>query len=95
MIERLDQLFVILQQWIVGFLPERWQPAAAVILGVVFVPALVAWQSAESVARVHRRLTWQLCGRWFWRRASRQQAASKAPGFIITDLVTPRRSCLA
>ncbi|MGA7857216.1 MAG: NADH-quinone oxidoreductase subunit NuoH [Terracidiphilus sp.] len=40
MIEKLDQIFVLLKDWIVGFLPSGWQAAAGVLLCVVTIIAL-------------------------------------------------------
>lgn len=37
MIEKIDQIFVLLQQWLVGFLPAGLQPLAGVVLGVVAI----------------------------------------------------------
>jgi NADH-quinone oxidoreductase subunit H len=37
MFANLDQIFVLLKQWIVGFLPANWQAAAGVVLGVVAI----------------------------------------------------------
>jgi NADH-quinone oxidoreductase subunit H len=33
----LDQIFIILRDWLVGFLPEAFRPAAGVVLGVVAI----------------------------------------------------------
>ncbi len=35
MIDRLDQIFVLLKHWILGFLPGGWQTPVGVILSVV------------------------------------------------------------
>jgi len=46
MIEKLDQMFVLLRDWLVGFLPHGWQAAAGTLLGVIAIicvfPALFA-----------------------------------------------------
>ena len=46
MIEKADQIFVLLSHWLVSFLPSALQPAAAVLLSVVAIivtfPALFA-----------------------------------------------------
>jgi NADH-quinone oxidoreductase subunit H len=46
MFATLDQFFVLLKHWLVGFLPAGWQPAAAVVLSVAVIvclfPALFA-----------------------------------------------------
>ena len=59
MIDRLDQIFVLLRQWVVGFLPASWQTAAAVVLSVVvivaFFPALFAltvWMERKGLGRI-------------------------------------------
>jgi NADH-quinone oxidoreductase subunit H len=35
MLEKADQIFVLLKDWIVGFLPPGWQGVAGVVLGVI------------------------------------------------------------
>jgi NADH-quinone oxidoreductase subunit H len=40
MTEQADQLFVLLKDWLVSFLPTSWQPVAGVILGVVAIAAV-------------------------------------------------------
>ena len=40
MVEKADQIFVLLQHWLVSFLPVAWQHAAAVLLGVVAIIAV-------------------------------------------------------
>jgi NADH-quinone oxidoreductase subunit H len=40
MLDKADQLFVLLKDWLVGFLPGSWQPAAGVVLGVVAIAAV-------------------------------------------------------
>ncbi|MGD0789671.1 MAG: complex I subunit 1 family protein, partial [Terracidiphilus sp.] len=46
MFATLDQVFVLLEHWLVGFLPAGWQPAAGVVLSVAVIvclfPALFA-----------------------------------------------------
>ena len=37
MIEKADQIFILLRDWLVGFLPAGWQAAAGVVLGVVAI----------------------------------------------------------
>jgi NADH-quinone oxidoreductase subunit H len=63
MIDRLDQIFVLLRQWVVSFLPASWQTAAAVVLSVVvivaFFPALFAltvWMERKGLGRIQNRL---------------------------------------
>jgi NADH-quinone oxidoreductase subunit H len=59
----LDQIFVLLQHWLVGFLPAGLQPVAAVLLSVVvivgFFPALFAfavWLERKGLGRMQNRL---------------------------------------
>jgi NADH-quinone oxidoreductase subunit H len=40
MLEKADQLFILLRNWIVGFLPAGWQTAAGVVLGVIGIVAV-------------------------------------------------------
>jgi len=63
MIERLDQIFVILKHWLLGYLPESWQTPVGVILSVVCIiglyPALFAITTVlerKGVARIQNRL---------------------------------------
>ena len=62
MIDRLDQIFVSLEHWLVGFLPAGWQAAAGVVLSVVviigFFPALFALTTVferKGLARIQNR----------------------------------------
>jgi NADH-quinone oxidoreductase subunit H len=61
--ETLDQIFVLLKHWLVGFLPAAWQPAAGVVLSVVVIvclfPALFALTTVferKGLARIQNRL---------------------------------------
>jgi len=63
MIEKLDQIFLLLRTWLVGFLPARWQAAAGVVLGVVAIigtyPALFALGTVmerKGLGRMQNRL---------------------------------------
>jgi len=63
MIEGMDQIFVLLQHWLVSYLPAAWQTAAAVLLGVVDIvglfPALFALTTVlerKGLARMQNRL---------------------------------------
>ena len=63
MIDTLDQIFVLLQHWLVSFLPAGWQPAAGVLLSVVVIiclfPALFALTTVferKGLARIQNRL---------------------------------------
>lgn len=63
MIDRLDQVFVLLQHWLVSFLPAGLQPLAAVLLGVVVIvclyPALFALTTVferKGLGRIQNRL---------------------------------------
>lgn len=59
----LDQIFVLLQHWVAGFLPAAWQPAVCVLLGVVAIisiyPALFALTTVferKGLGRMQNRL---------------------------------------
>ncbi len=59
----LDQIFVLLQQWLVGFLPAAWRPVAGVLLGVAAIvclfPALFALTTVlerKGLGRIQNRL---------------------------------------
>jgi NADH-quinone oxidoreductase subunit H len=63
MTERLDLIFVLIQQWLVGFLPGAWRPAAGVVLSVVAIvclfPALFALTTVferKGLARIQNRI---------------------------------------
>ena len=63
MIQNLDQIFVLLQHWLVSFLPAAWQPAAGVLLSVATIvclfPALFALTTVferKGLARIQNRL---------------------------------------
>jgi NADH-quinone oxidoreductase subunit H len=63
MIDTCDQIFVLLQHWLVSFLPASWQPAAGVLLSVVVIiclfPALFALTTVferKGLARIQNRL---------------------------------------
>jgi len=63
MITTLDQIFVLLQHWLVSFLPAWLQPAASVLLSVVVIvclfPALFALTTVferKGLARIQNRL---------------------------------------
>jgi NADH-quinone oxidoreductase subunit H len=63
MSDTLDQIFVLLRQWLVGFLPAGWQTAAGVLLSVVAIiclfPALFAfavWMERKGLGRMQNRL---------------------------------------
>jgi len=49
MIEKADQIFILLRNWIVGFLPAGWQTAAGVVLGVIGIIAVFPALFAISV----------------------------------------------
>src|ERR1017187_9628827 len=40
MLDKLDQIFVLLKDWLVGFLPAGWQGIASVLLCVVAIIAV-------------------------------------------------------
>ena len=63
MIEKMDQIFVLLQHWLVSFLPAALQPIAAAVIGVVaivcFFPALFALITVierKAIGRIQNRL---------------------------------------
>ncbi len=63
MTERLDQIFVLLEQWLLGFLPFAWRPAAGVVLSVAAImclfPALFALTTVferKGLARIQNRI---------------------------------------
>jgi hypothetical protein len=63
MIESCDQIFVLLQHWLVSFLPASWQPAAGVLLSVAAIvclfPALFALTTVferKGLARIQNRI---------------------------------------
>ena len=63
MIEKLDQIFVLLQHWLVSFLPAGLQPFVAVLLSVVVIvclfPALFALTTVferKGLGRIQNRL---------------------------------------
>jgi NADH-quinone oxidoreductase subunit H len=63
MSETLDQIFVLLQHWLVSFLPAVLQPLVSVLLGVVVIiglfPALFAfavWMERKGLGRIQNRL---------------------------------------
>jgi NADH-quinone oxidoreductase subunit H len=63
MIETADQIFVLLQHWLMGFLPAAWQPVAGVLLGVAAIvclfPALFALTTVlerKGLGRIQNRL---------------------------------------
>jgi NADH-quinone oxidoreductase subunit H len=63
MIGTLDQIFVLLQHWLVGFLPAAWRPVAGVLLGVAAIvclfPALFALTTVlerKGLGRIQNRL---------------------------------------
>ncbi len=69
MIETLDQIFILLQHWLVSFLPAGMQQAASVLLSVVVIiclfPALFALTTVferKGLARIQNRLGPNLTG---------------------------------
>jgi NADH-quinone oxidoreductase subunit H len=63
MIESCDQIFVLLQHWLVSFLPASWQPVGCVLLSVAAIvclfPALFALTTVferKGLARIQNRL---------------------------------------
>src|ERR1017187_1452045 len=63
MIDKMDQIFVLLQHWLVSFLPAVLQPFVAVLLGVVTIvvlfPALFALTTVferKGLGRIQNRI---------------------------------------
>ena len=63
MIETCDQIFVLLQHWLISFLPVTWQPVAGVLLSVAAIvclfPALFALTTVferKGLARIQNRI---------------------------------------
>ena len=63
MIDNLDQIFVLLQHWLVSFLPASWQGAASVLINAAAIvcvfPALFAvavWLERKGLGRMQNRL---------------------------------------
>jgi len=63
MIDSLDQIFVLLQHWLVNFLPASWQGAASVLINAAAIvcvfPALFAvavWLERKGLGRMQNRL---------------------------------------
>jgi NADH-quinone oxidoreductase subunit H len=62
-IETSDQVFVLLKEWLVGFLPAPWQPAAGVVLSVAAIvglfPVLFAFTTVlerKGLGRIQNRI---------------------------------------
>ena len=70
MIDRLDQIFVLLKHWLIGFLPSEMAAAAGVVLCVVVIivlfPALFALTTIlerKGLGRIQNRLVRIASGR--------------------------------
>ena len=61
LIETSDQVFVLLKEWLVGFLPASWQPAAGVVLCVAAIVGLFPVLFAP-VSYTHLALFYLLLG---------------------------------
>ncbi|HEV2215352.1 MAG TPA: NADH-quinone oxidoreductase subunit H, partial [Terracidiphilus sp.] len=53
MVEKADQIFVLLAHWLVSFLPAAWQHAAGVVLGVVGI--IVVYPTLFAIAVLMER----------------------------------------
>jgi NADH-quinone oxidoreductase subunit H len=53
MLQQADQIFILLRNWIVGFLPAGWQTAAGVVLGVIGI--VVVFPSLFAIAVLMER----------------------------------------
>ena len=67
----LDQIFIILRDWLVGFLPASWRPAACVVLEVIIIicvfPGLFALTTVferKGLGRMQNRLGPNRVGRY-------------------------------
>ena len=63
MVETLDQLFVSLKHWAVGFFPEAWQPLISILLSILPIiavfPGLFALTTVierKGLGRIQNRL---------------------------------------
>jgi NADH-quinone oxidoreductase subunit H len=63
MIEKADQIFILLRNWLISFLPPAWQTAAGVVLGVIGIiavfPGLFAITTVlerKGIGRMQNRL---------------------------------------
>jgi NADH-quinone oxidoreductase subunit H len=63
MIANLDRIFILLRNWLVGFLPAAWQPIAGVLLGVIAIicvfPGLFALTTVlerKGLGRIQNRI---------------------------------------
>jgi NADH-quinone oxidoreductase subunit H len=63
MIQNLDQIFVLFQHWLVGFLPAAWRPMGAIFLSVLAIvsifPALFALTTVferKGLGRIQNRI---------------------------------------
>ena len=62
MFDQLDQIFVTLLHWVVGFLPESWRPFASSLLGIIFIVsvfpglfALITVIERKGLGRIQNR----------------------------------------
>src|SRR5688572_15254894 len=62
MAESLDQIFVLLKHWLVGFVPTGWQPLISAVLSiaaiiVVFASlfAVTTWLERKGLGRIQNR----------------------------------------
>src|SRR5688572_8574776 len=53
MVESLDQIFVSLKHWLLGFAPERFQPLASAILSLL--PILIAFPTLFAITTLLER----------------------------------------
>jgi NADH-quinone oxidoreductase subunit H len=63
MIEKLDQIFILLRNWMVAFLPADWRDAAGAVLGVIAIVcvfpglfAIVTVMERKGLGRMQNRL---------------------------------------
>ena len=69
----LDQLFVSLKHWVLGHLPDAWQPLASILLSLSLIMvvfpllfAITTWVERKGLGRIQNRLGPNRVGPWGW-----------------------------
>ena len=69
----LDQLFVNLKHWVLGHLPDAWQPLASILLSLSLIMvvfpllfAITTWVERKGLGRIQNRLGPNRVGPWGW-----------------------------
>src|SRR5437667_8634323 len=69
----LDQLFVSLNHWVLGHLPDAWQPLASILLSLSLIMvvfpllfAITTWVERKGLGRIQNRLGPNRVGPWGW-----------------------------